>query len=316
MLDFNRLGSSMARPISRIQALENRAFLKILRRTGNIRLSSREAGLNYSTMQTRRDKHPAFAARWAAALAAAQARLGQVGTVGPAAGRPLCSPLRAARYKTSKTESRHGSESRDVDRARCATRRPVLNISSTEAQLCSAKPPLRSVFRTAGGELVICRRNDGKLQMRRAQPGKLTREAEQHFLGTLATTCNVRLAAAAVDAAGEAFARRRRRRPGFDQAVHAAIEEGYDHLEAEMVRSAIALLRGGGAGDAGAGPAVTGMTAQVALSLLGHHRKTARLPEQYRPYDVDEVRQRLEAKMRMLGLLDRPDSAGAGEGVV
>jgi len=285
----------VSKPFTRAQALENRAFLKLLRRFGNIRLACREAGLIYSTMQDRRNKHPAFAARWEAALAAAQEGFAQVGTVGPAAARPACSPLRPERYK------------------RKAARAPSTKSRSRKR----ASPPSGAKgsrdFRTRGGEMVIVRTRGGKFQMRRAQPGKLTREAEQHFLATLGTTSNVRLSAAAVDASEGAFLRRRRRRPGFAEAMREAIDAGYDHLEAELIRSAIELLRGGGAGAA---PAVTGMTAQVALSLLGHRRKTARLPEQYQPYVVRDVHERLESKMRMLGLLNRPDSSGAGEGAV
>ena len=65
----------MARPITRAQAEQNRAFLKILSRTGNARLAARETGAKYGTMQHRRKVHPAFAARWDAALALARARL-------------------------------------------------------------------------------------------------------------------------------------------------------------------------------------------------------------------------------------------------
>jgi len=287
----------MSRPLTRAQALEHRAFLKLLRRYGNIRLACREAGLNYSTMQDRRNKHPAFATRWEAALAAAQARLAQVGTVGPAAARPACSPLRPERYKR-----------------KAARASPTKSRSRKRASRPSGAEGGRD-FRTRGGEMVIVRTRGGKFQMRRAQPGKLTREAEQHFLATLGTTSNVKLSAAAVDASEGAFLRRRRRRPGFAEAMREAIDAGYDHLEAELIRSAIELLRGGGAGAAAA-PAVTGMTAQVALSLLGHRRKTARLPEQYKPYVVRDVHERLERKMRMLGLLNRPDSSGAGEGAL
>jgi len=47
--------------------------------------------------------------------------------------------------------------------------------------------------------------------MRRAQPGKLTREAEQAFLAALSVTCNMSLAAAAVGADFNAFNRRRKK---------------------------------------------------------------------------------------------------------
>src|SRR3954452_2736579 len=65
----------MARPLTRAQAIQNRAFLEALRRTNNVRLACREAGAKYGTMQHRRRRHPAFALRWDAALAFAQARL-------------------------------------------------------------------------------------------------------------------------------------------------------------------------------------------------------------------------------------------------
>src|SRR5437667_12867193 len=84
----------MSRPLTRTQALENRAFLKLLRKTGNVRLACRELGLKYGTMQDRRRKHPGFAVKWDAALVFAAARFEAVGVRGPAAGRPKCSPLR------------------------------------------------------------------------------------------------------------------------------------------------------------------------------------------------------------------------------
>ena len=118
----------MARPLTRAQALQNRAFLKALGRSGNVRLACREAGLKYSTMQHRRSRHPGFAVRWDAELAGAQARFARIG-------------LRVARGRA----------------------------------LTQPSPTGRGPYRTLGGELVIVRRNDGKLQMRRAQPGSACR---------------------------------------------------------------------------------------------------------------------------------------------
>ena len=53
---------SIPRALTRDQVLENRAFLKVLRRTANVRLACRELGLKYGTMQHRRRAHPGFAA--------------------------------------------------------------------------------------------------------------------------------------------------------------------------------------------------------------------------------------------------------------
>src|SRR5206468_3536565 len=93
----------MSRPLTRTQALQNRAFLKLLRKTGNVRLACRELGLKYGTMQDRRRKHPAFAVKWDAALVFAAARFEAVGVRGPAAGRPRCSPLRPVARKNPST---------------------------------------------------------------------------------------------------------------------------------------------------------------------------------------------------------------------
>jgi hypothetical protein len=145
----------MARPLTRTQALENRAFLKVLQRTGNVRLACREVGVKYGTMQDRRKKHPGFALKWEAALVGAAARFAkglgprfrgddegpstigssadgpppsagippvwadrrslearsahansgrnEVVRVAPCASRPVCSPLRPAKYRTKKS---------------------------------------------------------------------------------------------------------------------------------------------------------------------------------------------------------------------
>jgi len=69
--------SPMARVLTRAQALQNRAFLRILRKTGNVRLACRELGLKYGTMQHRKRMHPAFALRWDAALVFAQAKFAE-----------------------------------------------------------------------------------------------------------------------------------------------------------------------------------------------------------------------------------------------
>jgi hypothetical protein len=67
----------MPRMFNRHQALENQAFLKALRRTGNARLAARELGRHRAMFTKRRAGHPEFAAAWDAALALAHARLNQ-----------------------------------------------------------------------------------------------------------------------------------------------------------------------------------------------------------------------------------------------
>src|SRR3954471_25046975 len=197
MLEFILFGSPMARPFPRAQALENRAFLKILRRTGNVRLACRELGLNYGTMQHRRRVHPAFALRWDAALVFAQARIGSG------------APSRPRRGTAAKGHS--------------------LDTLGTNG-----------AFRTQGGEPYLVKLKSGRLQLRRAQPGKLTREAEQAFLAALSATCNFALAAAAVGANFNAFNRRRKRDPAFAREVRLALAQGYEALELALIESTVA----------------------------------------------------------------------------
>lgn len=135
----------------------------------------------------------------------------------------------------------------------------------------------RRLFRTAGGEAVITRRNDGKLQMRRAQPGKLTREAEQGFLAALSATCNVRLAAAAVGASPRAFYRRKRQDPAFAREMRMALERGYERLEMAMLESGLAGSHEHDDWRHNEPPAIPPMTANQALQLMYLHQKEARL---------------------------------------
>src|SRR3954453_166360 len=180
----------MSRPLTRTQTLENRAFLKRLRRTANVRLACREVGLKYGTVQHRRRVHPGFAAAVGAAIVFAQAALAKVKRRLPRTGGAGTHGL-GPRFRGD-DEKKNG----------------------------------RGAFRTSGGEPVIVRLKSGKIQVRRAQAGKLTPAADQAFLLALAGTCNVALAAASVGAAANAFARRAKRDPAFAREVRRALAEG------------------------------------------------------------------------------------------
>jgi len=219
----------MSRPLTRAQALENRAFLKLLSRTGNVRLACRELGLKYGTMQHRRRKHPAFAVKWDAAVVFAQTRL-----AGPSTSSAGSPPHRFA-------AGRNGA------------------------------------FRTAGGEMVIVRLKNGRVQMRRAQPGKLTAAAEQAFLAALSATCNVTLAAAAVGACFGAFNRRRRKDPAFAREMRLALQQGYDRLEEALLESGVAGSHEHADWRSNDPPTTPPMTVNQALQLMYLHQKEARL---------------------------------------
>ncbi|MEO5493435.1 MAG: hypothetical protein ABIR08_05350 [Sphingomonas sp.] len=211
----------MSRPLNRAQALQNQAFLRELRRTGNIRLSARAVGLKYSTIQHRRRRHPAFAQQWDAALVFAQARFDAKGRQGP-------------------------------------------------------KAP-KGGNRTAGGEPVVVRRNDGKLQMRAAQPNKLTKQCEQTFLSALSATANVRLSAAAAGASVAAFYRRRRNNPAFAREMRLALEQGYERLQMALTASVLPASYEDDAWRHNDPPEMPPMTVNQALQLMYLHQKEARL---------------------------------------
>jgi hypothetical protein len=223
----------MSRPLTRTQALQNRAFLKALRRTGNVRLACREVGLKYSTMQHRRSRHRAFAVRWEAELVLAQARLAEV--------------------------ERKGAS------------RSLRGTGPLPSQGCGL------AHRTVGGEAVVVRLKSGGLQVRRAQPGKLTPAAEQAFLAALSATCNVSLAAAAVGSCPRAFYRRRRKDAAFAREMRMALGRGYERLEMALIESSLPGAHEHDDWRSNDPPAIPPMTADQALQLLYLHQKEARL---------------------------------------
>ena len=131
--------------------------------------------------------------------------------------------------------------------------------------------------------MTICRRNDGKLQMRRCQPGKLTREAEQAFLAALSATCNIRLAAAAVGADFNAFNRRRKSDPAFEREMRLALQRGYETLEMSLVESMAPASHEHGDWRNNAPPPIPPMSANQALQLMYLHQKAALLADEPTP---------------------------------
>ena len=228
----------MARPLTRAQQLQNAAFLKLLRRDGNARAAARAVGVSHGTIQHRRAAHPAFAARWDAAVVSAHARLHDKG-------------------------GRKGPEARG----------PTPDAAAEG----SADGATAAAHRTAGGEPVVVRRRDGKLQLRAAQPGKLTVQCEQAFLAALSATANVRMSAAAAGASVAAFYRRRRRNPAFAREMRMALEQGYERLEMALLESREPASHADDAWRHNDPPAIPPMTANQALQLMYLHQKEARL---------------------------------------
>jgi hypothetical protein len=198
----------MVHPFSRTQTLQNRTFLRILARTGNARLAAREVGVSHNGMHHRRRSHPGFAQRWDSAVAAAQTRLWQSGGKGRGLESAAAAALRQA-------QGERGTEGR----------RTAVRQAHGKRGKCS--DPLR----TAGGEPVVVRTRDGRLQVRPAHSGKLTKAAEQAFLAALSETANIRFAAEAAGASEAAFHRRKRQCPAFAAKVAEAKRLAHPRVE-------------------------------------------------------------------------------------
>jgi hypothetical protein len=264
----------MPLPFTPRQIDENRRFLSALGETGNVRLSARSIGRAYSTMQHRRSASAAFAQDWEAALAAAHARfhLGG-GRRGP--------------------EAERGTVAAGRRRGRLPVTVPVKKALSPAA-VQPAPPPgftrfpssklgeelgagERKGLRTRGGEAVVVRTRAGTLQLRLAHPGKLTKAAEQAFLAALSASANVRLSAAAAGASPAAFYRRRKRDAAFAREFRIALGMGYERLQLAAIRSALPESGEHDAWRSNEPPPIPPLTADQALQLLCHHRKSVEL---------------------------------------
>ena len=222
----------MARPFTRAQALQNAAFLKALRETGNVHEAARRLGVHRSTYTKRRAGNPAFAADWDAALAIAQANL-------------LNPP-------------RHGEV-------------------ASRSGVAAGGPQGRRQTNGTTPEPRVVRTSSGRLQLRRHQPGRLTRAAEQAFLSALSATANVRLSAAAAGFSHSAFYHRRRTSPAFAREMHLALQMGYDRVELALIESVSPAAHADDAWRHNDPPPIPSMTADQALQLLHLHQKEARL---------------------------------------
>lgn len=87
--------------------MENAAFLRHLRRTGNGAAAARALGLLIGRFNRRRAKHPAFAVQWDAALAIAHADLipKRIGTIAPTGGEPHIRRSNTGRWQVRRAQA-------------------------------------------------------------------------------------------------------------------------------------------------------------------------------------------------------------------
>jgi hypothetical protein len=138
-------------PTSRAYALENAAFLRHLRRTGNAHEAARALATSRSRFTKRRAKDPAFAARWDAALVIAQASLSC-----PA----RAEPPRLQRQQSCRWKAAEGGG----PRPKAVVEGPLRSNASSDTT----------------PHLLL--RADGTVQLRRRLPTAISPAAEQRFL--------------------------------------------------------------------------------------------------------------------------------------
>lgn len=131
-----------------------------------------------------------------------------------------------------------------------------------------------------------------------------TEARRKRFLNHFASSCNQRAAARAVGISENCVIAWRKKDPQFNAGWKEALQLGYSRLEAELVREGRKALTIRPRKDAAV--RVGTMSAETALKVLEAYRRSQGRdlgtvwPH---PYDVGAVRRRLEAKMRLLGLL-------------
>jgi hypothetical protein len=151
---------------------------------------------------------------------------------------------------------------------------------------------------------------------RKAKPKRnsFTRERKEIFLAHFAATANSDGAGRAAGVSKSTVYEHRRKDQQFREAWNEALGEGYARVEAHSVRYAEKAFQV--RADPRAGKSVRDMDPKVALAILESYRRNGnRRPGEIfpQPYDVGEVRRRLEAKMRMLGFLDDESDPGRSD---
>jgi hypothetical protein len=198
------------RPFTPRQQRENARFLAALRQTGNVRLVCRQLNVHRATYTKRRAKCAAFATEWDMVLAAAHAAFQLAGgeRVPEAVGNTR-QGIRSSRAKS------RGARDDSVQ--------SPFDFAQDERGLDS--------LRTRGGEPMVVRLPNGRLQLRRAPPGRMTEAARQRFLATVEETNNIRMAAAGAGGfAHTTLLARARRCPAFAGALAVQRRIGQDRV--------------------------------------------------------------------------------------
>ena len=174
---------------------------------------------------------------------------------------------------------------RSTDPAFDAAVRAAIEAAKAALSDAAARKP-RSGWGAIGGEELVVKGTGGapladgqvfgrRVQIARARLKQWTPAGEDRFLATLAATCNVRLACAAVGLTPASAYQHRTRWPAFAARWDAAVDAGSASLEAALLEAGANLFStpdGRAPEGGGDPPAITGMDAAQALHLLYMHK--------------------------------------------
>jgi hypothetical protein len=161
-------------------------------------------------------------------------------------------------------------------------------------------------LRTEGGEIVVGRTRGGRLQLRRAPPGRMTEAGERYFCRALAASANVRLSAAAAGFTHSAFYQKRKKRPAFAREMKISLTIGYDRIEGAAIERTLQALNGNDPetawlADMIAGNPLPPLTFDQAFQQLCFHRNTVRLDGDRPPGRPARVEHNLPAALTAIG---------------
>lgn len=121
-------------------------------------------------------------------------------------------------------------------------------------------------------DTIIIKRQNGTVQLRKRRKDGWTKQDFITFLDVLAASCNVKMACAAINRRSGSAYRLRRTDPAFADAWDDALQSGFASLETMLVERARGPVTFDADGEIEV-PDVTDMDTELALKLLGAHRR-------------------------------------------
>lgn len=178
-------------------------------------------------------------------------------------------------------------------------------LAEARARLADAaeQRPAHEKWRGFKGETLVLRGgNRRQVQIMRARLKEWTPRIEARFLRTLAASCNVKAACAAVGMSRESAYARRARWHSFARRWEQALDIGYTRLEFALVENAGNMLEGVKVDPEAPIPP---MTVAQAIQLLGLHRRKVKLGyhgvhRASKPTDVEALKAEIVRKAKVL----------------